>query len=174
MNKTQAGTVYWLTGLAGSGKTTIGHLFYQSLKHIKPNTAYLDGDVLRWVFGNNTNFSLVERLQLAGSYGRLCKALSDQGLDVVCTTISMFWEIQDWNRENLPHYQEIYVRVPMDVLVKRDQKNIYSKALRGEMKNVIGINAPFEEPKSPDVVIDNDGTKTPEEIVEVLMKTMNR
>ena len=165
-----AGTVYWITGLAGSGKTTVGKLFYQKLKSIKPNIIYLDGDDLRMVFGKSAGFTSAERLKLAKSYGHLCKLLADQGINVVCTTISMFWEVHAWNRKHMHHYKEIYLRVPTDVLVERDQKNMYSKALRGEIEHVMGINMPFEEPRSADVIIDNDGTTTPEYIVEFLLK----
>ena len=94
--------------------------------------------------------------------------LSDQGFDVVCATISLFRECQEWNRVHIPDYHEIYLRVPMQVLVERDQKQLYSRALRGEVKDVMGIDLPVEEPVRPEFIIDNDGSKTPDQIVAML------
>ena len=64
---------------------------------------------------------------------RLCRMLASQGGDVVCPTISMFHEVQRWNRENIPGYREIYLRVPMEELQRRDAKGIYAAAKRGEL-----------------------------------------
>lgn len=149
------GTVYWITGLAGSGKTTIGKLLYRRLKSIKPNVVFLDGDTLREVFGNNSGHSLKKRKQLAMSYSRLCKMLSDQGIDVVCATISLFKEVHSFNRKNIAKYYEIFVECSMEELIERDQKGIYSKALKGEMDNVMGVNLPYDKPEECDLVIDN-------------------
>ena len=91
--------------------------------------------------------------------------LSDQGVDVICCTISMFDECRQWNRENISNYKEIYLKVSIDELIRRDQKELYTKALRKEIKNVIGIDVDFEEPKQPDLLIENNGEISPEEIV---------
>jgi adenylylsulfate kinase len=161
----QQGTVYWFTGLSGAGKTTLGKLFFAQLQAQKPNVVYCDGDTLREVFGQDLGHGLDDRLKLALRYSRLCKMLADQGLDVVCATISMFHEVREWNRANLPRYKEIYVRVPIEVLIQRDQKGLYSRAQRGEVTDVMGIDLPVEAPANPDMVVDNDGAEPPETIV---------
>lgn len=161
--------VYWLTGLSGAGKTTIGTLFFQHLKTIKPNVVYLDGDVLREIFGGTHGHTLQERKQLAMRYSRLCKMLSEQGIDVVCATISLFHEVQEWNRQHIPGYKEVYIKVPIEVLTQRDQKQLYSRALRGEIKDVMGIDAAVEAPKNPDIVLENDGTRSVDEMVNNLI-----
>ena len=84
----------------------------------------------------------------------------------------MFHEIRKWNRENIKNYNEIYIRVPIKLLVERDQKKLYSRALRGEIKNVMGVDVPIEEPDHPDIIIDNDGKLNPDEIVETLIKNL--
>jgi cytidine diphosphoramidate kinase len=165
--------LYWLTGLSGAGKTTIGSIFYARLKEVKDNIVYLDGDVLREVFGNNKNYSPDERKKLAMCYSRLCKMLTEQGIDVVIATISMFHEVREWNRENIENYNEIYIKVPMDVLIARDQKNLYSRALRGEVEHVMGIDVEVEEPNNPDVIIINDGSTTPEYMMNQLISKLN-
>lgn len=167
MNK---GTVFWITGLAGAGKTTIGSMLFRHLQGIKPNVVHLDGDVLRDVFSGDHGHSTEHRRQLAGQYSRLCRMLSEQGIDVVCSTISMFHEIRAWNRQHIPNYLEIYLQAPIEVLIERDQKALYSRALRGEIDNVIGIDVPMEEPDQPDVILLNDGSRTPVQILEQLMR----
>jgi cytidine diphosphoramidate kinase len=153
--------VYWITGLSGAGKTTIGHEYYLHLKSSKDNVIFLDGDELREIFGGGFGYDLLERKMLANSYAKLTKMLSDQGIHVVIATISMFHEVRDWNRRNINNYFEIYIKVPMEILVERDQKNIYSN----NEKNVVGFNSLMEEPMNPDMEIINDGLKSPKDIV---------
>lgn len=161
------GTVYWITGLAGAGKTTIGKLLYKSIKINRNNVILLDGDKLRELYESN-DYSYYGRMSLSIKYSKLCKMLSDQGIDVICCTISMFDECRSWNRENISNYKEIYLKVSIDELIKRDQKELYTKALRKEIKNVMGIDIDFEEPKHPDLLIENNGEISPEEIVNYI------
>ena len=159
------GTVYWITGLAGAGKTTIGKLLYNSIKSNKDNIILLDGDKLRELY-DSEDYSFEGRKKLAIKYSKLCKMVSDQGIDVVCCTISMFDECRNWNRKNISNYKEIYLKVSIDELIKRDQKELYTKALRKEIKNVMGIDTDFEEPKNPDLLINNNGDTSPKDIVD--------
>lgn len=168
MMRVKPGKVFWFTGLSGAGKTTIGRLFFGLLRERNPAAVFLDGDILREVFGNDLGHSREERLKSAMRNSKLCKMLSDQGIDVVCATISLFRECQEWNRGQMPGYHEIYLRVPMRVLVERDQKQLYSQALRGEVKDVMGVDLPVEEPVRPEFTIDNDGRQTPEQIAVTL------
>lgn len=158
--------VYWITGLSGAGKTTIGTLWYQELRRIKDSVVFLDGDTLRRVFGDDLGFTEEERRKSAMRNARLCALLAGQGIDVVCCTISMFDSVRDWNRANIPGYREIYVKVSMDTLRRRNQKNLYSQAAQ----NVAGIHFQVEEPKHPDIVLENDGQHTPEEQIKQIKK----
>jgi len=166
------GVVYWFTGLSGAGKTTVGSLFFQRLRDQKNNVVYLDGDVLREVFSGSHGHSPEERKNLAMHYSRLSRMLAGQGMDVVIATISMFHDVRRWNRQNIEQYQEIYLKVPIDVLVKRDQKGLYSRAIRGEVNNIIGLDVEVEEPKCPDHIIVNDGTNTPSQVTQALLDVM--
>lgn len=156
------GMVFWITGLPGAGKSTIGKLLYERLRQQTPAAVLLDGDALRDVLGVQGKFSSEERLQLSLKYGRLCKLLSDQGIDVVCATVSMSHACRKWNRAHISNYREIFIRVPLSLLVERDQKQLYSKAVKGEIKNVLGIDLPVEEPLNPDLIIDNIAIDSPE------------
>ncbi len=156
----QKGTVYFFTGLSGAGKTTLGKLFYEHLKEKKPNVVRLDGDIIRPVYCEDIGYSDADRRKGAARSFRVCKMLADQGIDVVCCSISMYNEIRQWNRENIENYKEIYIRVQKETLLKRNQKGLYTSG-----KNVVGVDLPFDEPKTPDVIVQNDGQETPEEIV---------
>lgn len=155
------GTVYFFTGLSGAGKTTLGGLFYRRLKNTKPNAVYLDGDEIRLAFGEDVGYTQEERLRWAGRIFRVCKLLSDQGIDVVCCSIAMFDSVRQWNRANIPNYKEIYVKVTKETLLKRNQKGLYTAGC-----NVVGVDLPFDEPRCPDLVVQNDGDRTPLEQVE--------
>jgi len=162
------GRVFWFTGLAGAGKTTIGRNFFALLRSENPAAIFLDGDILRNVFGNDLGHARADRLVSAMRNSRLCKVLADQGIDVVCATISLFRECQEWNRRNIEGLHEIYLRVPMDILIKRDQKQLYSRATRGEIKDVMGVDLAADEPLAPEAIVVNDGTHSPQEIAASL------
>jgi adenylylsulfate kinase len=135
---------------------------------------HLDGDDLREVFSDIVAFDLEQRLILARRYSRLCKLLSCQGVDVICSTISLFSEIHMWNRENLRKYVEIYLAVDLDTLKKRDPKGLYRRAEAGEIDNVMGVDLPVEEPETPDLVIRNDGDTDPGSIARMILEAAMR
>ena len=118
---------------------------------------FLDGDALRATIADDLGHGMSSRRQSAMRNARLCKLLAGQGFDVVCATISLFHEVQRWNRENIPGYREIYLRVPIDELRRRDSKGIYAESERAETCDVVGIDLPAEHPEAPDLVLDNYG-----------------
>lgn len=160
------GTVYFFTGLAGAGKTTIGGLFYRRMKARKDNVFLADGDQVRSIFGRS-GYSTEARKDAARRGFRLWRELAEQGIDVVVCSIAMYDEIQNWNRANIENYKEVYIKVTRDTLYRRDQKQLYSSG----RKEVVGVDLPFDEPQNADVVVENDGQETPEEIVARLEKT---
>lgn len=160
--------VYWITGLSGAGKTSVGKLLYEKMKQKYSNTVFLDGDVLREVFGNDLGYAREERIKCAMRYARLCKMLQEQDMNVICCTISMFDRIRSWNRENIGNYREIYVRVSMEELIKRNQKGLYSFTMENE--EVAGIHVNIEEPKNPDMILDNEGNMNILELVDSVIE----
>ncbi len=159
----EKGTVYFFTGLSGAGKTTLGGLFYRRLKAKKPNVVLLDGDQTRPVFCEDMGYTDADRLRGAKRVFRVCRMLAEQGIDVVVCSISMYSQVRSWNREHLERYREIYVKATRETLFRRDQKGLYTAG-----KSVVGVDLPFDEPKTPDVTVCNDGERTPEEIVSAL------
>ncbi len=160
------GFVFWFTGLSGAGKTAIGKRFYEEFRERLSNVVFLDGDELREAFGNDLGHSSEDRKKSAMRNSRLCRLLSNQGIHVVIATISLFHEVQNWNRKNIPGYREIYISVPLEVLSTRDPKGIYARAKKGHAKNVYGIDLGFEAPKTPELILNNDGTQS----IEIAMK----
>ena len=158
------GTVYFFTGLSGAGKTTIGGLLYRRMKAKRNDVVLLDGDQLRRLsFHKKSGYTTEERRRGAYYNFEMCKMLADQGIDVVVCSICMYTAVRDWNRENIENYKEIYIKVSRETLLRRNQKELYTAG-----KNVVGVDLPFDEPRRPDIVIENDGGETPEAIVERL------
>lgn len=161
-----AGTVYWITGLSGAGKTTVGAMVYKRLKNKKDNVVILDGDALRNTIAPDLGYTNEDRHESARRNTRLCKLLADQDIDVVCCTICMFEDIRRWSRDNNDRYVEVYLKVPMDELKKRNQKNLYVEA----QDELVGLGVGMEEPKNPDLVIINDGSRKPDDIAEEILE----
>lgn len=150
-----AGRLIWITGISGAGKTTIGKALYEGLKPGIPELVYLDGDEVRQCFGDDLGFTVEARDANAFRFTRLCRLLCAQGISIICAANLTSQRFRDWCRAEIPGYFEVFLDVPMDVLIQRDPKGLYARALAGEANNVVGIDIPFVPPAAPDLVIDN-------------------
>lgn len=148
--------VVWIIGLSGTGKSTLAGEVVGRLRVLGSKVVFLDGDVIRTLFGNDVDHSLEGRLRNAERLSKLSRFLGEQGVHVVAAILSIFPEWRRWNRENIRDYAEVYLRAEMKTLLKRDIKNLYQRALNGEISNVVGVDLPFPEPLNPELVIDND------------------
>jgi adenylylsulfate kinase len=151
------GTMWWITGLSGAGKSTVGRIVRDELVARGRPALLLDGDVLRAALGETGRHTADDRWRLAMTYARLGREITAQGIDAVCATISMFHAVREWNRANVSSYREIYLRVPLSELERRDTRGLYARSRRGEETDVVGIDMRFEEPIAPHLVIDNVG-----------------
>lgn len=162
--------VFWITGLSGAGKSSLCRRLVEYLRLQGRTIVMLDGDELRVIMQATDAHNRVERLALAMRYAHLCNLISTQGVDVSIATISMFREVHDWNRQNLPGYVEIFLDVPMTELARRDPKGIYERAARGELENVAGVDLEVDRPQNPDVYVKWQSGMTVELAFEGIMK----
>lgn len=162
--------VIWITGLSAAGKTTTANCLAKLLREDHENVIVLDGDILREVFGVTAAHARSERLDIAMRYARLCRALASQRAIVIIATISLFAEIHSFNRANLPNYFEVYLKVPITELKKRDPKGIYRRYEAGELSDVAGLDIPIDEPENPDFLAHFDPQISPETLAADIMR----
>jgi len=168
------GKLIWITGLAGSGKTTIGREVFSRLRAKEANSVFIDGDHFREIMGQASAHTREARFLVAQQIARLCKFLTEQNINVVCATISLFNDIHKFNRDRNRKYAEIYIHCEMDELIRRDQKNLYSRALRKEIRDVVGVDIKFDKPMSPDLEIDNTSQNNLEAKVDSIMNLITK
>lgn len=170
--------VIWITGLSGAGKSTLAHIVAERLRERGERLVVLDGDELREVFGaaaaNADNHGREGRLALAMQYAHLCRVMASQGITVVIATISLFREVHGWNREHLPDYFEVYLKVPLDELRRRDPKAIYRRFDAGEVDNVAGLDLPVDEPEAADICFEFEPGMTPPQIADALIEAFDK
>lgn len=167
--------VIWLTGMSGSGKTTIGRSVYSRWKRNAPNTVLVDGDEIRKIFRHDSGpdaYTIEGRAENARRIAELCAWLDRQQINVVCCILSIFEGTREWNRENLSEYFEVFIDIPFETLLRRDNKNLYRPALEGKIKNVVGVDIEFTAPRNSDMVMDNshDGLDAEAAAEDILQK----
>lgn len=146
----------WITGLAGSGKTTIAKKVFGKIQKKYVNSVFLDGDHFRSIMQDELGFNLKDRKKNAWRIARLCSFLTSQGINVVCSTMSLYKEIHAYNRKHNKKYYEVFIDVDIKELVKRDKKGLYTSAIKGKIKNVIGIDMPFDKPQNANLLLTNN------------------
>jgi adenylylsulfate kinase len=140
--------VIWLTGLSGSGKSTIGRAVYDRLREQGFKVEYLDGDTIRDLVPG-TGFTKEERDLHIKRVGYLASRLESQGIFVVASFVSPFSEARDFVRKLCRNFIEVHVSTPLEECERRDVKGLYAKARRGEIKNFTGLDSPYEIPTQP-------------------------
>jgi adenylylsulfate kinase len=147
--------VVWITGLAGSGKTTLARRLVTELREPGRAVVHVDGDTVRALMGGDLGYGTRDRIDNAYRIARLCQFLQGEGVLVVCSTMSLYPEIWHFNRSNLDPYLQVYLDVPMNVLGERDQKGLYSGVSLGRASDVGGVDLPVSVPSDSDLVLTN-------------------
>ncbi|HYC25760.1 MAG TPA: sulfate adenylyltransferase subunit CysN [Roseiarcus sp.] len=155
--KHQRPAVLWFTGLSGAGKSTIANLVEAALHRRGAHTVMLDGDNIRRGLNKDLGFTEVDRVENIRRVGEVARLMSDAGLIVLCSFISPFRAERQLARElAVPgEFIEVFVDAPLDVVVARDPKGLYKRALAGEIKNFTGVDQPYERPETPELVLDS-------------------
>lgn len=165
------GFTIWFTGLSGAGKTTLAREVEKRLRARGMKVEVLDGDVVRQNLSKGLGFSKEDRDTNIRRIGFVCKLLTRNNVVAIAAAISPYREIRDEVRREIGSFVEVYVECPLEVLVERDVKGLYKKALAGEITNFTGVNDPYEPPLNPEVVIHSD-RETVEESVEKIMRKL--
>ena len=168
----QKGFTLWFTGMSGAGKTTLAQRIYEELKHKRGlKVELLDGDVVRTNLSKGLGFSKEDRDTNIRRIGFVCHLLTRNDVIASAAAISPYEDVREEVREMIgrDRFVLVHVNAPLEVLIQRDVKGLYKKALAGEIKNFTGISDPYEPPRHPDVVV-NTHEETIEESVAKIMR----
>jgi len=162
--------ILWFTGLSGSGKSTIAHALEEKLYQRGIHTYILDGDNIRKGLNKDLGFSPEDRKENIRRLGEVAKLFVDAGLIVMVAAISPYKSDRNFVRNLVEpgEFVEIYVKCPLEICEARDPKGLYKKARQGIIKNFTGINAPYEEPENPEIVIESDKESIEEAVNKIL------
>ncbi len=156
------GFTIWLTGLSGSGKSTITAILEQELRARRLRVEVLDGDVVRTHLTSGLGYTKDDRDTNVRRVGWVCEILSRNDIVAIAAVISPYRAIRDEIRSRIGRFVEVYMDAPVDVLVERDVKGLYRRAMAGEIQHFTGVSDPYEPPLNPDVTCHSDGRETPE------------
>ena len=165
----QKGVCLWLTGLSGSGKTTIAKTISKKLHKKGIITQVLDGDNIRIGINNNLSFSEEDRLENIRRTSEIGKLFVESGIVTICCLVSPTKKMREKAKSIIgaSDFYEIYIATNLNECKKRDTKGLYEKAIRGKIKNFTGISAPYEKPNSPNLVVPTENVSI-EESSEIL------
>ena len=166
--------VIWLTGLSASGKTTIALQLATKLREHDFKVELLDGEAIRKELSADLGFSRQDRREQIRRVVYLCKLLSKNGITCIVSVISPYRDLRNLAREEIRKvspFIEVFVKCSLESCIKRDPKGLYKKALSGEINNFTGLQDPYEEPLSPDVMVNTD-SETVEECVDKIISAV--
>lgn len=168
--KKQRPFLLWLTGLSGSGKSTIANALEHELFSMDQHSYILDGDNVRHGLNKDLGFSDADRVENIRRIAEMSKLFVDAGMIVVTAFISPFRAERQLARDLLDEgeFVEVFVKAPLDVCEERDPKGLYKKARQGEIKNFTGIDSPYEEPENPELVLDNAANTVEENVAKII------
>lgn len=165
----QKAIVIWFVGLSGSGKSTIAVALENELHQRGYLTQLLDGDNLRTGVNNNLGFSAEDRTENIRRTAEVAKLFMNCGVITLCSFISPTEEIRSAAKSiiGVENFFEVYVKCSLEVAEQRDVKGLYAKARKGEIKEFTGITSPFEEPHTPDLLVDTSLESADESVARV-------
>jgi adenylylsulfate kinase len=162
--------VLWFTGLSGSGKSTLANAVEEALFKQQLHSYILDGDKLRMRLNKDLGFDATDRFENLRRVAEVAALFVDAGIITLAAFISPLQKDRDQLKQIIgaPYFFEIFVDAPLRICEQRDVKGLYKKARAGEIKNFTGIDAPYEPPKNPDLIIKTDEVPLAEAVSKVL------
>ena len=165
--------VIWLTGIPGSGKTTLALELKKFYDQKGLPIDILDGDEVRKTLSKDLGFSPEDRKEHNRRVIFVAQILSKNGVTTIVPLISPYRETRDFARKEIPNFVEVWVKASVDECKKRDPKGLYKKALAGEIKNLTGLQAPYEEPQNAELILDTEKQNV-EESVDLITTTLKK
>ena len=166
------GCVVWLTGLSGSGKTTIAQLLARELASAGRPAYVLDGDRLRGGLNSDLGFTPADRAENIRRAGHVAALFADAGIVAIAAFISPYRRDRDAARAAAAgEFLEVYLDTPLDICERRDVKGLYRRARAGEIADFTGVSAPYEPPENADLRIDTSNT-TPGDAVNAILERL--
>lgn len=170
--KPHPGFTLWMTGLSGAGKTTVALILVEELKKRGMRIERLDGDVVRESLTKDLGFTAADRRTNIERITFVTKLLSRNGVGCICSFISPYQSVRDHVRDNTTNFLETFIDAPLEVVIERDVKGLYKKAIAGEIPNFTGISDPFEAPANPHIHIRTD-QQTPAESAQDIISQLD-
>ncbi len=162
------GQVIWLTGLSAAGKTTLGRALCAHLRAQGYRVDQLDGDEVRRDLSSDLGFSPADRDENVRRIGQFAHMLAGQGLIVVVSAMSPFRQARARVRDLIPNFVEVYVNAPVNVCSARDRKGLYQRARAGDLRDVPGVDLPYEPPHHPQIECRTDRETVEESLQKIL------
>ncbi|MAL65540.1 MAG: hypothetical protein CMF94_05500 [Candidatus Marinimicrobia bacterium] len=148
------GILFWITGLSGSGKTSLGKKIFSYIKNNFGATILISGDDIRKIFGLK-KYDPKSRIKYLGYYTKFCKKITDQGTNVIICVVGLSNVVRSNNRKTFPNYVEIFVSSNVHLIKKFNKKKVYKLK-----KNIWGVDIKPEFPRRPHITIKNDFSKS--------------
>jgi bifunctional enzyme CysN/CysC len=178
MRSGHRGAVIWLTGLSGAGKSTIAQALERELFQRAMHTYVLDGDNIRHGLNSNLGFSPDDRVENIRRVSEVAKLMADAGTVVITAFISPYRMDRSRAREialeGSSEFIEVFVDAPLAVCEARDPKNLYKKARAGQIREFTGIDAPYEAPEDPEIVVHTDRQSVDESVATIMEQLLPR
>jgi adenylylsulfate kinase len=168
------GFTIWFTGMSGAGKSTLAERLIARLRESNAKVELLDGDVVRTNLSQGLGFSKADRDTNILRIGFVSHLLSRNGVIAVVAAISPYRETRDEVKRRIGSFVEVFVDCPLDVLVERDTKGLYKRALAGEVGHFTGVSDPYEPPTDPCVVVRSDRESIDESLDKIWLELEKR
>tara|TARA_B100000963_G_scaffold361722_1_gene398995 strand:+ start:19876 stop:20394 length:519 start_codon:yes stop_codon:yes gene_type:complete len=163
------GILFWITGLSGSGKSTISKKIYTFIKEEFGPTIILSGDDLRSIFLLN-KYDYKSRIKYLKFYHKFCKKITNQNINVIFSVVGLSHKIRALNKKKIQNYIEIYIKSELKKIKKKKFKKIYTK----NVKNIWGVDLTPEFPKNPTITINNNFKRSTQQMADLLIKKIKK
>lgn len=161
----------WLIGPSAAGKTTVSKKIYEKLSDKYKSLILLDGDHVRKIFANESGYDAISRSKNIRKYVNIVNWLNSFKVSTIVAAINAFEKDREFSRQQISNYKEIYLKCRIEERIKRDKKKLYLPAIKGEKKNVVDVDIPFEDPINCDLIIESE-KKNPDEIAKNIIESL--